>query len=89
MHPSITVWFSGRRRVGPPRLLEAVVVEEAILYIEELQRQLKDRLVETLEEEERRPKSSRGNFGGGGESFGATVGGGERPRRFNRQLARR
>ena len=30
-----------------------VVVEEAILYIEELQRQLKDRLEETLEEEER------------------------------------
>ena len=31
-----------------------VVVEEAILYIEELQRQLKDRLEETLEEEERK-----------------------------------
>ena len=30
-----------------------MVVEEAILYIEELQRQLKDRLEETLEEEER------------------------------------
>ena len=30
-----------------------VVVEEAILYIEELQRQLKERLEETLEEEER------------------------------------
>ena len=30
-----------------------VVVEEAILYIEELQRQLKDRLEETFEEEER------------------------------------
>ena len=28
-------------------------MEEAILYIEELQRQLKDRLEETLEEEER------------------------------------
>ena len=33
---------------------------------------------EILEEKEegRRPKSSRGNFGGGGESFGATIGGG-------------
>ena len=29
-------------------------MEEAILYIEELQRQLKDRLEETLEEEERK-----------------------------------
>ena len=37
----------------PPSSFVQVVVEEAILYIEELQRQLKDRLEETLEEEER------------------------------------
>merc|ERR1712210_445850 len=35
------------------KISKQVVVEEAILYIEELQRQLKDRLEETLEEEER------------------------------------
>ena len=37
----------------PSSYFVQVVVEEAILYIEELQRQLKDRLEETLEEEER------------------------------------
>merc|ERR1711936_936349 len=36
------------------KISKQVVVEEAILYIEELQRQLKDRLEETLEEEERK-----------------------------------
>merc|ERR1711910_212148 len=35
------------------KISKQVVVEEAILYIEELQRQLKERLEETLEEEER------------------------------------
>merc|ERR1712210_279605 len=35
------------------KISKQVVVEEAILYIEELQRQLKYRLEETLEEEER------------------------------------
>merc|ERR1711936_465581 len=35
------------------KISKQVVVEEAILYIEELQRQLKDRLEETLAEEER------------------------------------
>ena len=38
----------------PSSYFVQVVVEEAILYIEELQRQLKDRLEETLEEEERK-----------------------------------